>query len=750
MADEPLQRLDFKGSPYHRPNVGWRCGGAEFGRPCVHGPTHRGQCGAGPHCSPQRRGERWQCTRLDVHGGRCDHGPDAEGRCGTVALPCLPRRTLKNRRKYVTAGVSALILSFTFAGLGGSSGAALVSPGALTPPHAAIMECGACHEQDPTRPASWLSAALHGDTARDGDRCLGCHDKGAHPFAPHGVGRLASYATPDELEFRGASLLVRLAAAGNGGGLAQPVCSDCHREHGTIEQLIRTDDELFCHRCHQTRFGGFNNGHPEFDGYPHPRRQRIAFDHGAHLGAHFKEEAVAPFDSGRCATCHRPDAAGREMRVGRFEDMCGACHREKDLRGGGLTVPSVAVLELPELDTDALREHGIGVGQWPAVGGAERLGLLTAYLLAAADPTLGDPRTLAGADLYAMSSAADPQQRARVGAVARGFKILLQELAAQGAPAMIERFARFQPETGAERDAWGGSGLSFEFIEQVSARWFPRLAEEVAAFRAGETVPTSEPPAPPPAPEPAAKDAAPGGQTGFGSGDDPFGGGDADPFGGGPADPFGGAAADPFGGGSADPFAAEDIDGPAPASGGAARALGPAERMRRGGWYSDDNFAVRYRPGMHADRFMQYLIEFAASQGEATYSRLFDANTAGKCLKCHTVDAAGDRLLVNWRPADPDLERMLTPFAHRPHLIGKNLAETCTDCHRLEAGTDAADSHAGFDPGVFQADFGPISQTDCAVCHRPGRAGADCVQCHEYHRPWANAAADARPRPSGG
>jgi hypothetical protein len=114
-----------------------------------------------------------------------------------------------------------------------------------------------------------------------------------------------------------------------------------------------------------------------------------------------------------------------------------------------------------------------------------------------------------------------------------------------------------------------------------------------------------------------------------------------------------------------------------------------------------------------------------------------------------------------WRAEQrPATIRQITRFDHQPHLLLGKLAD-CTACHRLkktDAGTavaqatvsepqrsvqssdavrliaqaDALPATTSHHPWVV-SEFEPMKMADCLQCHRPGAAGDNCTQCHNYH-----------------
>jgi hypothetical protein len=109
-------------------------------------------------------------------------------------------------------------------------------------------------------------------------------------------------------------------------------------------------------------------------------------------------------------------------------------------------------------------------------------------------------------------------------------------------------------------------------------------------------------------------------------------------------------------------------------------------------------------------------------------------------MKCHTVDARGETLRVQWLPAESvPKKKSFTTFRHTTHLslIGNTACETC---HTINPKAEYAKFFSGKtgalaerDPEHFQSNFAPLSKTLCMQCHQPRVAGDSCLLCHRYH-----------------
>lgn len=160
-----------------------------------------------------------------------------------------------------------------------------------------------------------------------------------------------------------------------------------------------------------------------------------------------------------------------------------------------------------------------------------------------------------------------------------------------------------------------------------------------------------------------------------------------------------------------------------------------------GGWYRQD-FAVRFRPPGHADRFLRAWLTFsghsygttAEKQFAPVFEKLSPSDAVGRCTKCHSVDDEGDRKHVKWRAfSTKRVKNRFTTFSHEPH-IGAEISEGCATCHKLtEGGGNFLTTYKGGDPDLFALTFDPIDKAVCSTCHTKKAAGEECTLCHQYH-----------------
>lgn len=160
-----------------------------------------------------------------------------------------------------------------------------------------------------------------------------------------------------------------------------------------------------------------------------------------------------------------------------------------------------------------------------------------------------------------------------------------------------------------------------------------------------------------------------------------------------------------------------------------------------GGWYRQD-FAVRFRPPGHADRFLRAWLTFsghsygttAEKQFAPVFEKLSPSDAVGRCTKCHSVDDEGNRKHVKWRAfSTKRVKNRFTTFSHEPH-IGAEISEGCATCHKLTEGSgDFLTTYKGGDPDLFALTFEPVDKAVCSTCHTKKAAGEECTLCHQYH-----------------
>jgi hypothetical protein len=785
-----LQRFGFNESRYERPAQRWVCGRAGEGRGCTSGPDRRGECRATFECYPNRVGDRWQCTRDPLAGGRCEDGPHPDGQCSRSIPRCLPVRSLRYRRGRLAGWLFIATLGVVLALLTGPWRLDLVSAGDLSFAHGgAATQCGDCHAAAHESLGGWLATALDPPTGvQESRRCVNCHRLGAAVTQPHSVPRQRlEELTREARQERGESsglgqALPRLLGMGvNRDAEGNLACVTCHREHqGQDFDLTRISDDE-CQACHVTTFDSLGAGHPEISGYAFERRTRLVFDHLSHRNKHYPEQER----SFECADCHSADLRGQRMLVASFTQACGACHAAQIEGEGQAGDKGIRVLGVPGLDLYFVRDHGVAVGEWPEDADAD-LPPIMHLLLSADERFVASEQRLAGLDLLNLEGA-DPQVKGALEDYAWSIKRLFQELEAGGQEVLRQRLERCLNTTLGTADLAALTGLlPPEVISSAQQAWFPHLAEEMARHGRGEPVPYPDAAA---EPETGAQEAAAGSDAAPGSGDI-LGGEDADVGGailgevdadasGGDILGEGAAGGDILGGGDApasadailgadseaggDILGAADTDSEAILGDGAAEpesaealraepgpqaqrpaveAVGAEDWVRAGGWYRQ-YYTLLYRPSDHDDRFMPGWLNVTghgaasgAPEVAAVFRLLADPKGPGLCTKCHSVDAAADgALMVNWTGlrgvAD---EQEFTEFRHVAHL---SLLEQqgCLLCHNWaqEEQGDFLASYEDTDPTVRVGNFAAFDKATCTECHAPDKASDSCLTCHNYH-----------------
>ncbi|MDB5303020.1 MAG: hypothetical protein JWM97_569 [Phycisphaerales bacterium] len=793
-----LQQFGVEQSAYERPNQKWVCGRAAAGAPCHHGPDVSGRCHGGCECRPMQSGSRWTCTRSAAAGGPCDSGPLPDGSCCRPVRTCRPVRSLRARRAAVVAWTCALTLGLLLAGLGrnwqrfaspgplsfahgpilaaGDGGHA--PPGAVRRPVAGNQGCGACHVAGQTGPTGWAAAATTSHPHHESGLCLDCHraDPAFHDRAsamqPHGLQRGALLPVTAHLSIASGTADFSLLP----GALSPPAgqngaidCATCHHEHRGSAVRLSSMDNTSCQACHVAKFGSFRDDHPPFRTYPSAGPRAVAFDHARHRDQHFPKT-----ESFQCGSCHTPSSDGSALQPPRFDAACARCHSE---HFNGKSEPSrsgIVLFQLPALDLKSLEELKVEIGQWPRYDGDPpvRLSPFLRMLLSAGRPAYLDRLP---PDLGQLHDASDEQIRA-VQELAWAIKGLINEAApannANGLPAIR---TRMESVLGAAPDAEQfndlTAGLTSDDMREAARRWFPQLAQEVAAGHKAWDASTRAPRKPPGAPatmpaappsddlfnddKPAAKSAGPSSPTikpSAGQDDDLFNGDIATaPK---PSAPAVTAGTPPTplttrpatspaddlldGDTSPSPIAAGPATRPSqlPSTAAAPALVASKPFIAISGWERDDEkFALIYHPRGHANAFMRQWLDLLAhpvadapSAVVAWRSQISGADAGDTCVKCHVSrQSAGAPSQLAW--SSPPVEsrgRGFVKFSHRPHLLESRLQD-CTACHSLPDPAVAGNSAPGL------SSFLPISKETCAACHAPRLASDSCLTCHNYH-----------------
>ena len=405
MSDGPRHEANFNEDEYARPNQPFRCGWADEGHACPLGPTKWGLCRSARECAPYKQGDTWLCARTKASGGACEQGPLPDGTCCSPIQRCQPVRNVLSKRGIISLCAFALAVGVGFIMLGARGRRDVASPGDLSAQHRQLAQrCQDCHIAGDGNLSDWIHVAMDGEAARQQSQlCLNCHHElGEHAMQPHGSSTetledltSASKSAPED---GSSEMLVNVAKRIFGSPTdthgsqtethVQLGCATCHKEHHGDRSLTDLTNRQ-CQVCHASSFQSFAVGHPEFDNYVYKRRSRIYFDHVSHYGQHFVEPVTHDLSEGQarktqsatpaadtllpdrtaaeskshsCSSCHVADTSGRYMLVRDFRQSCASCHQDQIEDD---TMPGVAVLALPALDLQTLRDKQVDIGEWP-------------------------------------------------------------------------------------------------------------------------------------------------------------------------------------------------------------------------------------------------------------------------------------------------------------------------------------------------------------------------------------------------
>jgi hypothetical protein len=401
----PIQNIDFKKSPYERPNQKWVCGWAAQGKPCPHGPNGAGKCAIEDHstCAPyqdQNTG-RYHCNRPTVFGGKCDNGPLPDGSCCSpepVYHPCQPQLSMRAQRSRLTWLVFTFVFVMMTVLLSSQIKWQILNPGPLSSSHAALSEnndlnCASCHVAGDQSLAQWVTLALNPDEHQHQmqHQCISCHfdDNTSLALMPHNevnidqltlqaIATLESNADKPpvhpqsgELTFLKLSQWLHDEPEKN---TQQVECVSCHKEHKGIDgtQISMTNNQ--CQSCHTNQFNSFVEGHPEFHSQGKAQRA-LLFNHKDHK-KYFDNETMP------CLQCHSSDMSLSKMTLQPFEQSCQGCHHQNsnDHHDDGLKKDLMPVFDLPYITFD-------DYPAWPEDAEASELSAILIALLAGNENT---------------------------------------------------------------------------------------------------------------------------------------------------------------------------------------------------------------------------------------------------------------------------------------------------------------------------------------------------------------------------
>lgn len=685
--------------------------------------------------------------------------------------PAVKQRDMKGA---VAFWIAALTVGVCLLIIGNAGNGEILMPGPLTPAHRAATGCESCHSNVGKEALGWVHGILaKADSRADNKRCLNCHSLGDKPHMPHGLAapQLKAITEANKKPAEPASFIGRAADvallnasfAGAGRKQSEIACAVCHGEHRGADAVANADAATGCNTCHLSRFKSFQDGHPDFGGYPFHRSTSIKFDHRKHFAKNFEEarskrpDLKAP--PAACSDCHEVGSDGHKMGNKPFAKTCSACHLPQIIGADRATGPKgLSLITLPGIDLETMAERNAPIGSWPSESEADVAPLMRVLL--GRDQ---ERRALLSAidqlDLQDLSAANDAQI-AQVTALVWEIKQLIHELMTSNATSLLRRI----------RDATGGrvsreeiadllGTLPRDVLAAAQKAWLPSLEAEIAirskpgwekklrakaeTERDGPKSPElAEPPEPPPQTELVAN---PKGGRWYVSvlGEIVQEGLEAretlDAARGELDSPKRNKRLEPGGGhdAAAVPAAAKEASG----TSGDLRKVDDETWSEFGGWYRKDH-AILYRPSGHADRVLQTWINVSAKKdGDDTHNLLgavfdwlSDKDATGRCTKCHSVETGDDgSVRINWQPErNRTGDAGFTTFAHMPHfslLDGKG----CLTCHKLDESKDLEAAKNSAEPQPPASSFQPVAKATCAKCHGEGGAPQECGHCHNYH-----------------
>lgn len=767
MSERP-QKFQLDNNLYERPNDKWSCGARAAGMPCSTGPDSSGRCGA--ICQPIKDGDRFYCASATKHSGDCDVGPTEDGRCCTLPPQCVPKKfkskltgesEWKSTRGICPRGplpdgnccrtleqcspvrsVMARRKHFTLAAFSGAIGLVLImiafpgpkkaiSPGPLFQTHASLIgDCRQCHDHDHSPIVTSLYPDIDKPTGEDGSgpagdqtaRCLHCHhelhngpedsdvDYGRyiHNTAPETLARLSRKqvdlreARDNKKDNQAQSYAdyVKLYSS------TQKACAECHQEHRGPEFDIKAMTDRQCQSCHMNQFTSFDNGHPAFTNYPHDKRANIYFDHATHFRVHFADhQRIAGIEASlsnqlslesgtaACATCHQSDSGGF-MKTKGFEDTCAECH-DYQIQN---PLASIDFLAIPD------------------------------WVFSADDVQLSDRlKTFESSN--------------RLGFSPMAIALLDRE------PAFRQALEELMKEPGVTE----GSEPPTELVDGPLAS--VRLSLD-GVLNQLQVTQESAPVGPaPPSDDEGNAEAMSAESTNLQ-----------------------GLAQRLF----SDRLEPTDLQRfvnrfPVDQVGQFATMLDDRDtsfaepNLLDANWmteYQNSTYTLKYRPTGHADPMLQEWINSlatvaedmamnsssASSNSEQTMFREYQFDlfeqfagslSAGRCTKCHSMDADVGQGVVHWQSSSNMLtnRKEFEKFSHLPHMTRQL---QCTDCHEVMPEDSIEFSKSQFLsaprglPNVssnhpFSVGIGPLNISDCRRCHNSSGDSQSCTTCHNYH-----------------
>lgn len=456
-----------------------------------------------------------------------------------------------------------------------------------------------------------------------------------------------------------------------------------------------------------------------------------------------------------------------------FEQVCSSCHLNDILGTNRATDKGIAVLAIPEIDTETLAVAGYNIGEWPqADGGIPPM----MKLLLQQDPKTKSLLQDSSIDLYDLSEAS-AEQLDDVARLAWQIKQLFSDIAIGGTDVIHQRLSTvFSPALDPSISHQLIASLPRDTLMNNQREWFPNLAVEIQQYQSGEIILHTPPPASAVLTEKHTSATVTAPKTNSSNDnaiaideeitldddsisldddgidlddeisldDDPISDDDEITLNDDEAIDLGDNdninLNDDAITLSDDADILSDDDDETISSDDEAVSDKPYTVVAKnnedwsiaGGWYLEGS-SIRYRPAGHNDRFFKSWLDasllYANDMGKDIFNILSDEQPVGNCVKCHSIENTSDAQKVNWKSFQPktDVGSKFTRFSHVSHY---NVAtEGCTTCHLLNKNdNDNSDEEKHID-----ASFMPMDKETCTQCHTKGRAPTSCLTCHQYH-----------------
>ena len=704
-----FSKFGLKESTYQRPTQKWTCGNTCEGRSCTNGPNAKGECTASSQCTPEKKKDRWYCTRPELLGGECETGPSPSGECCKKIATCTPVLNTRFNRGRFVLGLCIVGISFLLFLVFSPFSKKMMTPGHLSEVHRSLEQnCDACH-----------SAVEKGLVANivdlhkgfdDNSKCLTCHSYGENADSTHNLAKLKD-------------------------SHGSHSCTECHKEHkGEDASIINTKSCLSCHK------DAMQDGHSQFSNYPFKRRTRMTFDHKSHFGKFFKEKGG--FAPEKCSACHILSPTGKNMLVKSFSLSCSACHENQIVD----KQKKYDFISLPYLDTESLSD----VGEWPE----DAEGEITPFmkLLLSDDKEFTDSyNAIKDVELDDLTDVSDEQKK-HVQKVIWKVKDLLFQMANKKGFIKEKLTKALANQDNSNSKELSQFDIPDTVIKNSANKWFPKLKQEIRVYKSGDLsklkeIKEEEKKAPVKKEDSDKVEIGPGGEIKI---DDVDIGADGEikiddvDIG---AD--GEIKVDEIDIGGDGEIKIDEIDIGTGEIDINAAVEEPTtqvdvdvnvELVKVGQWDWED-FSISYTPESHADKVLRYWLINSINKKDESLKDIFDSlkdpvKSPGLCLKCHSVDDIGGKQIINWHAKRPQANlKNHTQFDHSSHTKSV-IKEGCVSCHNINSEADYMKAFKGnYNPFEFVSNFNSINKNKCFDCHTnnsPGKA-ASCTECHNYH-----------------